>query len=125
MPNSKVLRELGSPGMKGVGPGENLRKKKFDALKSNIKTMYDSLKKDPQLTKATIEQCLAHMEGLKKDVDLYCKDHPGAKPFNDDYTGTLEGLKKLKSKFDQKKVNEEMPKIGARLKRMVEATYVA
>jgi hypothetical protein len=125
-PDPNVLRKIGGPGMVGVGPGENLRKKKFDLLKQDVKKMHDQLKKAPTLSKASIEQCLTHMGNLKKDVDLYCKDHAGAKPFQDDYTHTMEGLKKVKDKWgDQKKVTAEMLKIGTQLTRMVNANYVA
>jgi len=123
-PDPNAVKNLGQPGMIGVGPGATLRKKQFEGLKAKVKTMHDSLKKSAQLTKDTIDQCVAHMEKLKKDVDLYCEGHPGAKPFHDDYVNTVAGLKKLQQKFDQKKVDKEMPKIGTQLTRMVNAAYV-
>ena len=123
-PDPNVLRKIGGPGMVGVGPGDNLRKKTFEALKNDVKTMHEQLKRTPQLTKGSMEQCLTHMEKLKKDVDLYCKDRPATKQFLDDYVNTVAGFKKLKGKFDQKKVNQEMPKIGVQLTRMVNAAYV-
>jgi hypothetical protein len=63
---------------------------------------------------------VTYLENYKKEMELYCKDHPGAKQFHDDNVNTMEGFKKAKDKWgDQKKVTEEMPKIGTQLTRMV------
>jgi hypothetical protein len=69
---------------------------------------------------------VTYLETYKKEMELYCKDHAGAKQFHDDYINTIDGFKKVKDKWgDVKKVNEEMLKIGTQLTRMVNATYVA
>jgi hypothetical protein len=79
----------------------------------------------PCPTKDRTGDYVTYLENYKKEMELYCKDHPGAKQFHDDNVNTMEGFKKAKDKWgDQNKVTEEMPKIGTQLTRMVNATYI-
>jgi hypothetical protein len=120
-PDKNVLKNLGSPGMVGVGPGQNLRKSKFDLVKKDIKTVYDQLKKNPKPDKNTIDQYLHHLGQCEKEVEQYCKDVPGAKPFHDSYVGAVAGLKQLKQATGP--AAGGAPRIIAALEKMANATY--
>lgn len=108
--------------MQGVGPGQNLRKSKFDLVKKNAKTVHDQLKAHPTPNPNTIDQYLHYLAQCEKDVELYCKNVPGAKPFHDNYAGAVAGLKQLKQAKGP--AAGGAPRIIAALDKMANATYV-
>ena len=103
---------LGAPQMQGLGPGGNLRKKNFENLHKTITKLHADLKKQPTLNKAQINGALDILAGIKKMVDLYCKDRPGLKQFLDDYTHTVAGFKTVQKKLTSSKATEALKNIG-------------
>jgi hypothetical protein len=119
-PDKNVLKKIGSPGMQGLGPGNNLRKAKFDLVKKNVKTVHDQLKAHPAPNSGTVDQYLHYLGQCEKDMELYCKDVPGAKPFHDNFVGAAAGLKNLKQ---AKVAAGGVPRLLALLDKLANATY--
>ena len=121
-PDKNVLTNIGSPGMQGIGPGQNLRKSKFDLVKKSVKTVHDNLKAHPTPDAKTIDQYLHHLATNEKDVQLYCKDVPGAKPFLDSFNNAVAGLKQLKQAKGPAAAG--VPRIIGALEKVCNAAYV-
>jgi hypothetical protein len=119
-PDKNVLKKIGSPGMQGLGPGQNLRKAKFDLVKRDAKTVHDQLKAHPAPNPQTVDQYLHLMAQCEKDMLLYSKDVPGAKPFHDNFVGAVAGLKQLKQ---AKLAAGGAARIIALLDKLANATY--
>ena len=107
--------------MQGLGPGNNLRKAKFDLVKKDVKIVHDQLKAHPAPNSSTVDQYLHYMSQCEKDMELYCKDVPGAKPFRDNFVGAVAGLKQLKQ---AKVAAGGAPRILALLDKLSNAAYV-
>lgn len=116
---------LGPAQMQGLGPGGSLRKKNFDTLHKIITKLHADIKRTPTLNKAQIDGALDILAGIKKMVDIYCKDRPGLKQFLDDYTHTVAGFKTVQKKLTSSKATEALRNIGTYLTRMESANYVA
>ncbi len=83
------------------------------------------IKKQATLNKDQIKGALNILAGIKKDVDLYCKDRPALKQFLDDYTNTVAGFNTVLQKWASPKATEALKNIGTYLTRMENAKYVA
>lgn len=116
---------LGAPQMQGLGPaGGNLRQKNFEKLQADIKKFHADLKRAPTLNKEQIDGSLQILNGLKKSVELYCKDRPEAKQFLAEYVGTVAGFNTVKAKFGTPKATEALKNIGTYLTQMESAQYI-
>lgn len=126
-----TLNGIGKPGMIGVGPGQNLRKKYFEALQKDVKKIFDYLHAHPSPTKDDIKGFLDHYKPLQSDVKKYCTV-PGTEAINSSYVNALTALEivwKEYNKTDAKKLAEtlkrEVPRIHRELQSIVQANYVA
>jgi hypothetical protein len=111
--------------MQGVVPGQNLRKSKFDLVKKDVKIVHDQLKAHQTPDEKTIDQYLHYLGKSAKDVELYAKEVPGAKPFHDNYVWAVAGLKQLKEQLKRGGALAAggVPKIIGQLEKMTNANY--
>lgn len=117
--------ELGPAQLQGLGPGGgNIRQKRFDGLQKIIIKLHADVKKLATLDKEQITGCVNLLEGLEKDVGLYCKESPDAKSFQSDYENALAGFKRVLAKWGTPKALEALKTVGPYLTRMATAEYV-
>ena len=117
--------ELGPAQLQGLGPGGgNIRQKRFDSLQAVIIKLHEDVKKVATLNKDQITGCVDILEGLEKDIGLYCKESPDAKPFQNDYESALAGFKRVLEKWGTPKALEALKTVGPYLSRMKNAAYV-
>jgi hypothetical protein len=132
-PDPEAIRQLGSPGMVGPGPGEDLRRKHFDAMQQDVKKVSDYLHHHPHdLSERDIKNFLDHLKALEKEVSTYCKRSPGANVVLTSYYNVLNGLNVVKEAFGKKDLKKlaatltrEVPKVAQNLQVIVQHHYVA
>jgi hypothetical protein len=122
---------IGKPGMVGVGPGQNLRKKTFAGLQQDFKKVFDFLQSHRTPDKMSIKGFTDHLQALKRDVDKYCANVPGTEEFHACYVRALAGLETLRKAYDQTDqhklddtIKAEVPKLVRQLAYMVHANYL-
>ncbi len=116
--------ELGPAQLQGLGPGANIRQKRFDGLQKIVIKLNADVAKQATLNKDQIAGCVDILEKLDKDVGLYCKESPDAKTFQSDFDNALAGFKRVLEKWGTPKALEALKAVGPYLSRMAKAEYV-
>lgn len=116
--------EIGPAQLQGLGPGgNNIRQKRFDGMQKVIIKLHADVKNLKTLDKAQIAGCVRILEGIEKDVGLYAKESPDAKPFQSDYDNALAGFQRVIAKWGTPKALEALKTVGPHLSRLVNADY--
>jgi hypothetical protein len=117
-----AMREIGSPGMVGLGPGQNLQQKTLLGVQKDFKVVLDYLKGHPRPDEATIKGFIAQLKGVKSDVAKL----KGAVPnLEQNYNLALSSLQNAEAAFkpakDEGKLNREVLIVRNSIQKIVDS----
>jgi hypothetical protein len=109
--------------MIGVGPGANLRKKNFEAIKGDAKFVLDHINghNQPAQVHGSAGGYLDHLNARKKDVANYC-GVAGTQSFKQHYDKAIALLAAAKSNANL--TAQDVAKIQAELKALQTAGFI-
>lgn len=118
----KAMREIGNPGMVGVGPGQTLQQKTLEGLQKDFKVVLQYLKSHPHPDAASIKGFEAQLKKVGGDV---AKLKDAVPSLEANYKQALLCLgnaeSALKSTKDDGKLSREVLTLRSALQKLVDA----